>query len=77
MKKITDYLQRKTYAPLLLIPFALVYFSVLGLIIHISEYKDSIKNPVNAEYVIQTALDYEIDPDEVTQEMFNQRYKNK
>lgn len=42
----------------------------------ITRWKDSINNPVNEEYVIQTAMDYGVPADSVTQQMFNVRYCN-
>ena len=40
----------------------------------ITKWEDNINNPINEEYVIQTAMDYDVPTDTVTQYMFNVRY---
>jgi len=37
-------------------------------------WEDSIHNPENEEFVVEVAFNLDIDPEDVTQEMFNQRY---
>jgi len=39
------------------------------------DYADSIYNPENRAFVIEVAFNENIKPEEVTQEMFNARYK--
>ena len=37
-------------------------------------YADDIKNPANAEFVVEVAFNEDVDPQDVTQEMFDARY---
>lgn len=39
-----------------------------------TKWADSIRNPKNEEYVIETAFHLGVHPKEVTQEQFNERY---
>lgn len=39
------------------------------------KWEDDIKNPENEEYVNEVAFNLDIDPKDVTQEQFDQRYK--
>lgn len=41
------------------------------------KYKNSIKNPANAEYVSEVAFNEGVSKDKVTQEQFNKRYLSK
>lgn len=43
----------------------------------ITKWENSIHNPRNQEYVIETAFDNGITPKEVTQKQFNERYISK
>ena len=67
-----------SYAPLLVIPVAVLYFFLLFAFAPTQEpvrWEDNVKNPDNHEFVVETAFNCgDIPLDSVTQEMFDIRY---
>ena len=47
------------------------------LLLNQCSYKNSIHNPENSAFVVETASNLDIEPGEVTQKQFNERYNNK
>ena len=58
----------------ILIP--IVFLNGCSLIEYTYNWDDSIKNPNNEEFVTEIAFNLGIDNNDVTQEMFNERYIN-
>lgn len=50
----------------------------IAIMIHISmsRWDNNINNPANDAYVVEVAFNLDIEPWQVTQEQFNQRYKD-
>ena len=47
----------------------LAFFMLIG-----DAWDDSIKNPENQPYVFEVAFNFHLEPEQVTQKQFNQRY---
>lgn len=54
--------------------FAVLLCACTEQAINETTWEDSIHNPENEEFVVEVAFNLDIDPEDVTQEMFNQRY---
>ena len=49
---------------------------IIGILLFINTWENSIYNPENKEFVVEVAFNLDITVNEVTQEQFNDRYIN-